>query len=221
VSFEGNHRVLAFDVGKCGAAARGAPIVFGNYGLSLTEAYEEARISVDAANGSEPLGVTKDWYVFAGIERKVGHLNSLSARPIEAEPEFDLKVGVDAPEFTGIDLLPRTNDSVRAFLIHRAAGTADGPVWVTETDLIRYEDRTHDYGGLRGEMDARARQRYSEIGWRELGQLSQAGVVDRFEGIAAKELSDGRVRLYLISDDDYADDKRTVLMIFDLAAATR
>ena len=154
VSFEGNHRILAFDVGKCGAAARGAPIVFGDYGLSLNDAYEEARIAVDAGNGSEPLAVTPDWYVFAGIERKVGHLNSLSARPIEAEPEFDLRVGVDAPEFAGMDVIPGAggNGAVRAFLIHRSPA-ADGAVWITETDLLRFEPRVDEQRPSRGEME--------------------------------------------------------------------
>jgi hypothetical protein len=223
VSFEGNHRILAFDIGKCGAAARGAPIVFDDYGLSLNDAYEEARIAVDAGNGSEPLAVTPDWFVFAGIERKVGHLNSLSARPIEAEPEFDLRVGVDAPEFAGMDVIPGAggDGAVRAFLIHRSADAANGAVWVTETDLLRFNPRAEGQRPSRGEMETRARQRYAELSWRELAQLNQVGVTDAFEGIAAKKLSDGRVRLYLISDDDYADDKRTVLMIFDLAAATR
>jgi len=223
VSFEGNHRVLAFDVGRCGAAARGAPIVFDDFGMPLDEAYEEARIAVDPGNGSEPLAVTKDWYLFTGIEKKLGHLSPLSARPIESEPEFDLFVGIDAPEFAGIDVLPdqQGEGAVRAFLIHRSANSRNGRVWVTETDLQRHEDRTRDYRWAQGEMGARSRQRYTETGWRELAQLNQFGVVDQFEGIAARQMSDGRVRLYLISDDDYSPDKRTVLMIFDLAKPLR
>jgi len=39
VSFERDHRVLAFDLGKCGGAARGAPIVFGSFGLPLPDAF--------------------------------------------------------------------------------------------------------------------------------------------------------------------------------------
>lgn len=222
VSFEGNHRVLAFDVGKCGAAARGAPIVFGNYGMPLSEAYEEARIAVGANNGSEPLAVTEDWFVFAGIEKKSGLTSSLSARPIESEPEFDLRVGVNAPEFAGIDVIPakKGNGAVRAFLIHRAPG-AKGAVWITETDLHRYEDRNRPRFPAKGEMEARSRLRYAETGWRELAQLDQFGVHDQFEGIAARELSDGRARLYLVSDDDYSADKRSLLMIFDVPRPLR
>jgi len=223
VSFEGNHRVLAFDVGRCGAAARGAPIVFDSFGLPLDEAYEESRVTVGASDGSEPLAVTQDWYLFTGVERKSGGTNALSARPIEADPEFDLRVGVNAPEFAGIDVLPgiNGNGSVRAFLIHRAPGIRDGAVWIMQTDLHRYEDQVRSRGIARGEMEARAKQRYAETGWRELAQLDRHGVFDKFEGIAAKELSDGRVRLYLVSDDNYAADNRTVLMIFDVPKPLR
>ncbi len=45
VSFDGNQRVLAYDIGKCGAAARGTPIVFGPFGLPLAEAYWRDRAS--------------------------------------------------------------------------------------------------------------------------------------------------------------------------------
>lgn len=223
VSFEGNHRVLAFDVGRCGAAARGTPIVFDNFGLPLDEAYEESRVTVGASDGSEPLAVTQDWYLFMGIERKKGRINALSARPIEAEPDFDLRVGVNAPEFAGIDVLPgiNGNGSVRAFLIHRAPAATDGAVWIMQTDLHRYEDHVRSRGIARGEMEARARLRYAETGWRELAQLDQYGVFDKFEGIAAKELSDGRVRLYLVSDDNYSADTRTILMIFDVPRPLR
>lgn len=223
VSFEGNHRVLAFDVGRCGAAARGTPIVFDSFGLPLDEAYEESRVTVGASDGSEPLAVTQDWYLFMGIERKNGRTNSLSARPIEADPEFDLRVGVNAPEFAGIDLVPGIAGagSVRAFLIHRAPAVKNGAVWIMQTDLHRYEDHVHSRGLARGEMEARAKQRYSETGWRELAQLDQFGVFDKFEGIAAKELSDGRIRLYLVSDDDYSADTRSVLMIFDVPKPLR
>jgi hypothetical protein len=223
VSFEGNHRVLAFDVRRCGAAARGAPIVFDNFGLPLREAFEESRITVGERDGSEPLAVTQDWYMFMGIEKKSGGTNSLSARPIEAEPDFDLRVGVEAPEFAGIDVVPGTkgNGSVRAFLVHRAPGAKDGAARIMQTDLHRYEDHTRGRGISRGEMEARARQRYSETGWRELAQFDQVGLFDRYEGIAARELSDGRVRLYLISDDDFSATDRTALMIFDVPKPTR
>jgi len=215
VSFEGDHRVLAFDIGRCGAAARGAPIVFGDYGLPLREAFADAHIEVGDKDGSEPLAVTNDWYMFAGIERKVGQFNSLSGRPVEAEPEFKLRVGINAPEFAGLDIIPdsRRNGSIRAFLVHRSSATADSSIVITETDMLRYLDPNATTGG--GEMGERARWRFSETGWRELGKLDRLGATDSYEGIAARQMSDGRVRLYIISDDDFSGEKRTVLSIFD------
>lgn len=221
VSFEGDHRVLAFDIGRCGASATGAPIVFGDYGLPLTDAFADARIQVSEKEGSEPLAVTSDWYLFAGIERKVGQFNSLSGRPIEAEPEFNLRVGVNAPEFAGLDIVPdlRRNGAVRAFLVHRSTRSADSPIVITETDMIRFRDANAPAGT--GEMAERARWRFSETGWRELGNLDRLGTGDSYEGIAAKQLSDGRVRLYLISDDDFDGSKRTLLTILDVPKPLR
>lgn len=113
--------------------------MFDNYGLSLRDAFDDARVEVDANNGSEPLAVTNDWYMFAGIEKKVGHFNFLSGRPIEAEPDFNLRVGVSAPEFAGLDILPdqRRNGAIRAFLVHRSANNPDSSTLITETDMIR------------------------------------------------------------------------------------
>jgi hypothetical protein len=39
--------------------------------------------------------------------------------------------------------------------------------------------------------------------------------IDNFEGIAAKQMPDGRVRLYIVSDDNFSDSQRTLLMVFD------
>lgn len=221
VSFEGDHRVLAFDIGRCGASASGAPIVFGDYGLPLTDAFADARIVVSEKEGSEPLAVTSDWYLFAGIERKVGQFNSLSGRPIEAEPEFNLRVGVNAPEFAGLDIVPdlRRNGAVRAFLVHRSTRSSNSSIVITETDMIRFRDDNAPAGP--GEMAERARWRFSETGWRELGNLDRLGTGDSYEGIAAKQLSDGRVRLYLISDDDFDGAKRTLLTILDVPKPLR
>jgi hypothetical protein len=221
VSFEGEDRVLSFDIGRCGASARGAPIVFDNYGLSLRDAFDDARVEVDANNGSEPLAVTNDWYMFAGIEKKVGHFNFLSGRPIEAEPDFNLRVGVSAPEFAGLDLLSdqRRNGAIRAFLVHRSADNAGSPTLITETDMIRFIDPQARGGG--GEMGERARWRFSETGWREMATLDRLETTESYEGIAAKQLPDGRVRLYLISDDDFDGAKRTVLTIFDAPKPSR
>jgi hypothetical protein len=220
VSFERNHRVLAFDLGKCGAAARGAPIVSSPFGLSLLEAFEEAGIAVSLNEGAEPLAVTRDWYLFTGIETKVGNLSPLSARPIEAAPDFDLRVGVGAPEFVGLDVIPSTKGggAVRAFSLHRSfSALAGNAITVTETDFHRYLDQSQLPRRIIGEIDERSHYRFEETGWRELAKLNLFLTIDNFEGIAAKELPDGRVRLYVISDDNFSASQRTLLMVFDVA----
>ncbi|MEM7661171.1 MAG: esterase-like activity of phytase family protein [Pseudomonadota bacterium] len=61
------------------------------------------------------------------------------------------------------------------------------------------------YGGL--EDDGRTRIR-----------LSRPYTVDNFEGIATVLLENGRIRLYIISDDNFSARQRTLLMAFDLDA---
>ncbi len=224
VSFDDNHRVLAYDIGKCGAAARGAPIVFGPFGMPLAEAYDESRISVNDGAGSEALAVTDDWYLFTGIETKVGQLSPMSARPIEQDPDFSLRVGVDAQEFVGLDVLPasKKDGAVRAFTLHRSFSPRSGyGVTIAETDFNRYVDDAMLTRHIDGDIDQRARYRFVETGWRKLAELDMLMTIDNYEGIAAKELPDGRVRLFVISDNNFASTQRTLLMVFDIAKPMR
>lgn len=224
VSFDDNHRVLAYDVGKCGAAARGAPIVFGPFGMSLAEAYDESRIAVKDGEGSEALAVTSDWYLFTGIETKVGQLSPMSARPIEQDPDFSLRVGVDAQEFVGLDVLPiaRREGATRAFTLHRSFSPRSGyAVTIAETDFNRYFEDGKAVRQIDGDIDQRARYRFIETGWRKLAEIDMLMTIDNFEGIAAKELPDGRVRLYVVSDDNFSPTQRTLLMVFDVPKPLR
>ncbi len=224
VSFDGNHQVLAYDIGKCGAAARGSPIVFGPFGLPLVEAYGESRISVKDNAGSDALGVTSDWYLFTGIETKIGQLSPMSARPIEQDPDFSLRVGVEAQEFVGLDVIPdsKRSGSARAFTLHRSFSPRAGyGVTIAETDFNRYSDDGMLTRRIDGEIDQRARHRYIETGWRKLAEIDQLMTTDNFEGIAAKELVDGRTRLFIISDDNFSGTQRTLLIVFDLAKPMR
>ncbi|MDP3736461.1 MAG: esterase-like activity of phytase family protein [Hyphomonadaceae bacterium] len=223
VSFERNHRVLAFDIGKCGAAARGAPIAFGKFGAPLPEAFANAGIAVGNNEGPEALGVTSNWYVFTGIEQKINDVSPLSVRPIEEQPDFKPRLGVEAPELVGIDLLPEPWDGqdVRAFSLHRSFNPVAGnAITIIETDFLRYLDQSNLPRRIVDEFDERSRYRYEETGWRELARLNLLVTVDNFEGIAAKELPDGRVRLFVISDDNFSESQRTLLMVFDLEKET-
>lgn len=51
----------------------------------------------------------------------------------------------------------------------------------------------------------------------ELARLAPPMPVDNFEGISAVRMPDGATRLYIVSDDNFSDRQRTLLLAFDLA----
>ena len=64
----------------------------------------------------------------------------------------------------------------------------------------------------------RSHWRFEETGRRKLAEMNVLYTIDNFEGLAAKLMPDGRVRLYMISDDNFAANQRTLLFVFDLPA---
>lgn len=216
VSFEGNHRVLAFDTGGCGAAARGAPIVTGSYGQPMAEAFAAKKLKVGSNEGAEPLAVTPDWYMFTGIETKSGEGSRLSARPIEAAPEFDLVIAEGAPEFVGLDLL-QNGEEVRAFSLHRSPQALSGAaIVVKETVFERYLDQAQLPARRMSEIEERSHWRFRETSSRTLAEMNVLLTIDNYEGIAATRLPDGRVRLFILSDNNFSTSQRTLLMVFDV-----
>ncbi len=217
VSFERNHRVLAFDLETCGMEARGAAVADGPSG-SLGAAFDRAGLAVGDNSGPEPLAVTPDWYVFVGTETKAGARGPLSARPIEASPEFDLAVEDGAPAFVGMDLIA-DDDQVRAFTLHRGFDSLTGnAIVISETVFERYLDQSNLPARIISEFDERSHFRYRAVSTRRLAELGAAlNNVDNFEGIAVRARSDGGVRIYIMSDDNFSERQRTLLMAFDLA----
>jgi hypothetical protein len=214
-SFEGDSRVLAYDVGKCGAAARGVAL-----GWKMTTALARKTLPVNGNRGVEALAVTPDWYLFAGIEKKVGKTSPLSARPVEALPRFDLAVGPNAPEVVGLDLAPVGKDGqdVRAFSLHRSTSPlASNAIAIVETDFARELDQAKLPARVTSETDERSHYGFRQTASRTLAEMNLLLTIDNFEGIAAKELPDGRVRLFIVSDDNFSASQRTLLMVFDVA----
>ncbi len=221
VSFERNHRVLAYDIGACGAAARGAPVVRDGYGGAISTAFEAAGIGVTPNAGPEPLAVTRNWYLFTGLETKADGASPLSARPIEAAPEFRLRLGRSAPEFVGLDVLPGDVDgkSVRVFSLHRASNPLSGnAITIIETRFERWLDESRIPARVVSEINERSHYRYRARESRTLAQMNVLFTIDNFEGLAAKPLPGGGVRLYVISDDNFSGSQRTLLFVFDLPA---
>jgi hypothetical protein len=52
----------------------------------------------------------------------------------------------------------------------------------------------------------------------QLAKLNSPLEVDNFEGIAAMSLPNGRVRLFIISDDNFSDNQRTLLYAFETSS---
>ncbi|MBI1361973.1 MAG: hypothetical protein GC155_16985 [Alphaproteobacteria bacterium] len=218
VSFERDHRVLAYDLGDCGAAARGAPIVYDGYGLPMPEAFRVAHIKVPDNTSLEALAVTPDWYMFSGLEQEVDESGPLSARPVEAPPNFDLRVEKGAPAFVALDLVPEGGEGdVRAFTLHRGfSPLAGNAITISETDFRRRLDTPAAPSSRPSELQERARWRYEAVKTRRLAEMNIMLTIDNFEGLAAKQLPDGSVRLFVVSDDNYSGSQRTLLMVYDL-----
>jgi hypothetical protein len=76
-------------------------------------------------------------------------------------------------------------------------------------------------------IGARARiTRFSEESLRgrtveaeELTRLAPPFPVDNFEGVAAARMPDGATRLYIVSDDNFSDRQRTMVLAFDIVAS--
>lgn len=219
ISFERNHRVLAYDVDGCGAAARGAPIVLNGRGRALNEAFADAKINVTANSGVEALGVTPDGFLAIGLETQVKGQGPLSLRPIEAAPDFDLRIETGAPDLVSIDFLPagETGRDLRAFTLHRGFDSLLGnAIVVTETLLTRDLDQTNLAARVISAADERSHERFDVASSRRLAEMSVLFTIDNFEGIAVRRMPTGEVRLYLVSDDNFSKSQRTLLMVFDL-----
>ncbi len=219
VSFERNHRVLAYSLDACAAAARGAPIVAGGYSRALADVFAANKLEVGGNEGVEALGVTQDLYLFTGLETKAGKTSPISARPMEAAPDFDLAIGPDAPELVGMDILPAGEDGqeVRVFSLHRSRQMlASNAITVMETVFTRELDQANLPARVVSEIDERSHYRFRVKSSRTLAEMSLMLTIDNYEGIAAKQMPDGNVRLFIVSDDNFASNQRTLLMVFDV-----
>lgn len=216
VSFEGDHRVLGFNLADCGANARGAPITFGLFGSDMSAAFKRQGLKVGGNTGIEGLAITPDWFLFAGLESKTGDASPLSARALEDSPEFDLTIGEGMPPLVGLDILP-DGDDVRVFSLHRSTRALDSNVIsIVETRFTRWLDQSRLPANRISEIEHRTHARFKPGATRVLAQMNLFVTLDNFEGIAARQMPDGRVRLYVISDDNFSAKQRTLLMVYDI-----
>ena len=217
VSFEGDNRVLAFDVGQCGADARGVPVALEAGGLAAAMARQS--INAGGNGGVEALAVAPDWFMMAGVETKAGDASAVSVSAIEAAPEFDIRIGEGVPGVVGLDLIPDLGGEggFTAYSLHRSVqALASEAIVLIETEFARSLDPSNLPARITREMDERSRVRFRPVASRKLAAMNPLVTMDNFEGVAARRMPDGRVRLYIVSDDNFSASQRTLLMIFDV-----
>jgi hypothetical protein len=216
VSFEGDHRVLAFDLGRCGAAARGAPVAgaHGEFGA----AFRKANLKVGGNEGPEALALAPGWFMFVGLEARTDNASAISARAIEAPLDFSIRVGESAPSVVGLDVLPRDDDGLAAYSLHRSTNAmATNVIVLVETLFARDLDQANLPARIISDIDERSRARFRPAASRVLAGMNLFVTIDNFEGVAARRMPDGRVRLYVVADDNFSASQRTLLMVYDVA----
>jgi len=178
VSFEHDHRVSAYDLESCGAAAREAVV------SPLPE--EVAGREVPPNAGAEALAIDEIGQLKVGFEFRlaqgspIGRLGDDGAlENVEMNPQ---------PLFyalTGLDI-----DAGTTAKLYRA------------------------YDPIRG---ARAVLSVVSNG-EEIGRANIKGQmpVDNFEGVAIGQAPNGRTRIWIVSDNNFSETQRTLLMAFDL-----
>ncbi|MEL6414235.1 MAG: esterase-like activity of phytase family protein [Pseudomonadota bacterium] len=181
VSFERDHRVEAYDLEGCGAAARAAlvgrldTVVDGNRlgdnrgpeALALTG--DQLSLGFEShASGGSPVGDL----------RTDGTLNDLSRTE---QPALYLLTGMDAADGLTVK-------------IFRAYDPVQGP---------RGQVQVESAEGLIAEA-----------------KLKKPLPVDNYEGIAIGKAPSGQTRIWLISDDNFSNSQRTLLLALDLDPAS-
>ncbi len=180
VSFERNHRIEAYDLERCGSAARAARIV------DLDKVVDGHVI--EANRGAEALA-------FYGDELRVGYETHKSggspiARVLE-DGSVEAELHTEQPGLyvlTGMDAVGDL--TARIFRAYDPARGARVILQVDDTD----------------------------------GRLAQAHLksplpADNYEGVAIGKSADGKARIWVISDNNFSRNQRTLLLALDLNEA--
>lgn len=181
VSFERDHRVEAYDLEGCGAAARAALVgrldtvvagarLGGNRGpeaLALTEDQLALGFETHASGGS-PVGNLRIDGTLADLKRT-------------QQPGLYLLTGMDAAD--GV--------TAKIFRAYDPVQGARGQIQIASGDELIAE-----------------------------AKLKKPLPVDNYEGIAIGKAPSGQTRIWLISDDNFSNSQRTLLLALDLEPAS-
>jgi len=186
VSFEHRHRVLAFDLDGCGAAARGAEVA------ALGEAVRGLSRGLAANGGAEGLALATGGELLLALEMQDDGL-PLARLSEGGSATVSARIAPRGrPVLTGIDA---TADTLYAVLRDYLPGVGN-----------HIEVLALPLGPDGPEVTA----------LRRVLRLAPHQGTDNFEGIALAPRDDGRLRLWLVADDNFSRRQRTLLYAFDL-----
>jgi hypothetical protein len=186
VSFEQTQSIRIYDLNRDG------PFGAARAGPAL-EGVERLPPNV----GLEALSVTADGVLVVGAEGGDAPttpvwLAPLDAHaPVPATARYPLERGY---ALTGLDRLPNGD----FIALERFYAPVIGP----RARITRFSGGALAQGG--------------ELSVEELARLAPPEPVDNFEGISTVRAPDGGVRIYIISDDNFSDRQRTLLLAFDV-----
>jgi len=189
VSMERNHRILAYDIEGCGSAARGIPVLsFAPDGFGLGKAIHENR-------GMEALAQREGSELIAGLETNsdgspIGIFSGPDAR--------DFALRLPSPEITmltGLDIVPVEGGPDRLYAVFRSYDPIRG-------NRIAIGAVAFDDTGPIGEME-------------QLALWGTEVMVDNFEGITARSISETHDQILIISDNNFSSRQKTLLAVFE------
>ncbi|HVK81896.1 MAG TPA: esterase-like activity of phytase family protein [Verrucomicrobiae bacterium] len=189
VSFEQRPRILIYDLNRDG------PFGAASAGPRLAET-SRLRRNV----GLEALAVTSDGALLAGAEGLNRRRTPRWVAPLDASqpapPRIDYPL-TDGFALTSLDHLPDGGFvAVERFF---------APIIGARARITRFAE-----DALNAESETLPNVEL-------LAEIAPPLAVDNFEGVAAVRAPDGGVRLYIVSDDNFSDRQRTLLLAFDIA----
>ena len=192
VSFERNHRVVAYAPEVCGAMTRAVPVY---------SKVDDANAPKTSANkGIEALGIDPDGGLIMGLESRRDGKSLISLTPQTGLSDFQPSLlSFDFKALTGVDVLKSTSGSTQLYSLHRAYD----PVRGVRVSVLKTPMTADRVGGWHLGTSV------------EIANLKPPARVDNFEAISAVELADGKVRLFLISDNNFSENQSTLLYIFE------
>ncbi|MDX2238341.1 MAG: esterase-like activity of phytase family protein [Hyphomonadaceae bacterium] len=190
VSFEHSQSIRLYDLARLGPA-----------GAATAGPRLAGTAALDPNEGPEALAVDADGALIVGAERTGGPATLIWRAPLDAvEPAAaDYRMPLDfGYGLVALDRLPNGDFiAVQRFF---------APVIGLRIRVLRIEAAS-----LRGPP--------GQVRAAQLAELRPPFTIDNFEGAAVTTAPDGGVRLYLLSDDNFNPQQRTLLLAFDLIGA--